>query len=127
MIEEAIEKLSKEPQKLSQKAEAVSGAVREALKKFCLQNAEFAQAVAQSEKTVADCLEYVVKGCGSSLSDITAYERAAEFYFSGAKVHCHMTIDLGDGGFSGEEEAAKAVTENKGGKRHITLDLDELL
>lgn len=127
MIEKAIEKLSKEPQKLSQKAKAVSGAVREALKKFCNQNAEFAQAVAQSEKTVADCLEYVVKGCGSSLSDITAYQRAAEFYFSGAKVHFSMTIDLGDGGFSGEEEAAKVVAENKCIKRHITLDLDELL
>lgn len=123
MIEEAIEKLSKEPQKLSQKAKAVSGAVREALKKFCLQNAEFAQAVAQSDKSIAECLEYVVKGCGNCISDLEAYEKAARFYFGGAKVHFSMTIDLGDGGFSGEKQAAPESPA----KKSITLDLDELL
>ncbi len=126
MLNKALEKLNEEPKKLSQKAKVVSDGVRGALIEFCKQNSEFAQAVAQSDKTVAECLEYVVNGCGSCLSDITAYERAVQFYFSGAKVHFHMTLDLGDGGFSGEDETAAPALEAPA-KNCITLDLDELL
>lgn len=125
MLNKALDKLNQKPDKLSQKAQAVSDDVLRTLKSFCTQNKEFAQAVAQSEKSVAECLEYVVKDCGGCLSDITAYERAASFYFSGAKVHFAMTIDLGDGGFSGESKTA-APPESPA-KKSITLDLDELL
>lgn len=125
MLDKALEKLDRKPEKLSRQAQAVSNDVLRTLKSFCVQNKEFAQAVAQSEKSVAECLEYVVKGCGSCLSDIAAYERAARFYFAGAKVHFQMILDLGDGGFSGENETTAAPPEAP--KKHITLDLDELL
>lgn len=124
MLNTALNKLNQKQDKLSQKAKAVSDDVLRTLKSFCTQNKEFAQAVAQSDKSVAECLEYVVKGCGSCLSNIVAYERAVGFYFDGAKVRCQMVLDLGDGGFSGENETA-ALPETP--KKHITLDLDELL
>lgn len=126
MLDKAVKKLDRKPEMLSQKAKAVSDGVRGALIEFCKQNSEFAQAVAQSKKSVAECLEYVVKDCGSCLSDITAYERAARFYFAGAKVHFQMILDLGDGGFSGEDETAAPAPEAPA-KNCITLDLDELL
>lgn len=124
MLDKALEKLDRKPEKLSRQAQAVSNDVLRTLKSFCAQNKEFAQAVAQSDKSIAECLEYVVKGCGSCLSDIAAYERAARFYFAGAKVHFQMILDLGDGGFSGENETAAPPEPPK---KHITLDLDELL
>lgn len=125
MLDKALEKLDRKPEKLSRQAQAVSNDVLRTLKSFCAQNSEFAQAVAQSDKTVAECLEYVVEGCGSCLSDIAAYERAARFYFAGAKVHFQMILDLGDGGFSGENKTA--APPEAPAKKHITLDLDELL
>lgn len=125
MLNKALDKLNQKPDKLSQKAKAVSDGVRGALIEFCKQNSEFSQAVVQSEKSVAECLEYVVKGCGSCLSDIAAYERAARFYFAGAKVHFQMILDLGDGGFSGENKTA--VPPEAPTKKCIMLDLDELL
>lgn len=125
MLDKALDKLHQKPDKLSQKAKAVSDDVLRTLKSFCAQNKEFAQAVAQSDKSVAECLEYVVKGCGSCLSDIAAYERAARFYFAGAKVHFQMILDLGDGGFSGENKTA--VPPEAPTKKCIMLDLDELL
>lgn len=124
-IKQAIDKLNQKSNKLSQKAKAVSDGVRGALIEFCKQNSEFAQAVAQSDKSIAECLEYVVEGCGSCLSDIAAYERAARFYFAGAKVHFQMILDLGDGGFSGENETA--APPEAPAKKQITLDLDALL
>ena len=44
IVEQAIKKLSENPKKLSQKADAVKGAVIRQLKSFCKQNSEFAQA-----------------------------------------------------------------------------------
>ena len=73
IVEQAIKKLSEDPKKLSQKADAVKGAVIRQLKSFCKQNSEFAQAVVQSKGTVADCLERTVKGCGSSISDFYSF------------------------------------------------------
>ena len=89
--------------KLSQKGNAVKNAVVTALTDFCRQNSEFAQAVEQSYKSVADCIEYTVKKAGNSISDLDVYKKAVEFYFPGATVKCQLTVDLGDGGFSNEK------------------------
>lgn len=105
--------------KLSPKAKAVAGAVEEALCLFCDQNAEFAQAVEQSGRTAAQCVESAVEGCGNSISDFDLYSRAVSFYFEGATVHFNMTIDLGDNGFSNA-----AADKPSGG---ISLSLDDLL
>lgn len=120
MTEKAIEKLDKEFNEckgLSQKGKAVSSAVLDALKSFCKQNTEFAQAVVQTDKTFADCVKSTVKDCGSSISDLEVYRKAVQFYFAGADVRFEMTLDLGDGGFSNAPEM----------KKPLRLSLDNLL
>lgn len=75
------------------KAQAMVGAVYDALKDFCLQDAEFAQAVVQGG-SFADCMAAVAKGVGQSISDIDAFGKAVAFYFPGAKIRVQMSIDL---------------------------------
>ena len=115
------EKLNSELKKakISKGAEVVKSGVLQALVSFAEQNLEFAQAIEQSDKSFADCLETTVKGTGNGISDLDAYKRAVTFYFPGADVKCTMTIDLGDGGFSNSEP----VPENKA----IEVSLDSLL
>ena len=93
--EQAVEKLDKEYQngKYDRYANAMKSAVRDALKDFCRQDEEFAQAVAQGG-SFEDCMKAVAKGVGGSLSDIEAYRRAVSFYFDGAKVEFQMKITL---------------------------------
>lgn len=72
----------------------MKSAVRDALKEFCRQDAEFAQAVVQGG-SFADCMASVAKGVkNGSISDLQAYSRAAEFYFQGSKVRFEMRIEL---------------------------------
>lgn len=117
MCEQAITKLDSEyaSAKLSKKGSAVGKSVVETLKDFCVQNEEFSQAVVQG-KSVGECIEYTVKGAGSSISDIEVYRKAVEFYFPGATVNFKMTVYLGDQGFSNSEPA-----------ENIDLSLDGLL
>lgn len=75
------------------KEKAMAGAVAEALRSFCRQDAEFAQAVDQGGSFAA-CMAAVAKGVGSSISDLDAYKKAVGFYFPGAKINFRMTIDL---------------------------------
>lgn len=134
MKEEAFRKLEAplDSSKLSRCGKLVSGHVIAALKEFCEQNSEFAQAIAQSDKTVAQCVEAAVKGASSYLSDIEVYRRAAAFWFEGATVRFTMTIDLGDNGFSNDLSAADSEetvsdTTQIPEKRGLSLSLDELL
>ena len=106
--------------KLTKKGSAVSGAVTSALEDFCRQNSEFEQAVLQGG-SLADCIEHTVKGCGNSISDIEVSRRAVEFYFPTAMIRTSMTLDLGDGGYSGEDKPITMST-NK-----VELSLDDLL
>lgn len=126
----AIEKLDKEfkDAKLSKYGQAVGASVMDALKTFCRQNEEFSQAIAQSSNSVAECIEYSVKGAKASMSDIEVYRRAVEFYFKGAIVNFEMTLDLGDGGTSNKPVPDdKAAEESKApGKRQIRLSFDDL-
>lgn len=96
MIEEAIKKLSEEKTEFKggKRETVMLSAVYNALINFCEQDSEFAQAVAQSEKTLTDCLASVAKGVGESISDIEAYKKAVRFYFPGADIKCTMAIDL---------------------------------
>ena len=36
----------------------------------------------------------MAKGCGSAISDLEAFRRAVRFYFPGADVKFHMTVNL---------------------------------
>ena len=120
MEEKAIEKLEnefKQAGKMSAKGQAVAETVLNALKEFCRQNSEFAQAVVQCDKPLKECIEYTVKECKSSISDNELYRRAAQFYFPTAEVHVTLTIDLGDNGFSN-----KQAEESKPNVLGISLD-----
>ncbi len=83
MKEQAIVKLNAEfdsAKNLSRCGEVVAKPVLEALTQFCEQNSEFAQAVAQSSRTIKDCIESTVKGAnGKGISDIEVYRRAVAF------------------------------------------------
>lgn len=91
---QAVDKLEKEKAAVTgQKEKAMADAVVAAMKDFCLQDKEFAQAIVQGG-TFADCMKAVAKGVGSYISDLDAYKKAVQFYFPGAKIQMQMTIDL---------------------------------
>ncbi|MBP3478115.1 MAG: hypothetical protein J6K03_01360 [Oscillospiraceae bacterium] len=91
---QAVAKLEKEKVAVAgQKEKAMADAVVAAIKDFCLQDEEFAQAIVQGG-TFADCMKSVAKGVGSYISDLDAYKKAVQFYFPGAKIQMQMTIDL---------------------------------
>ncbi|MFR4199630.1 MAG: hypothetical protein ACLT09_07055 [Flavonifractor plautii] len=69
--------------------------VSEALKDFCRQSGEFAQAVVQGGDFPA-CMAAVAKGAGDALSDLEAYRRAVSFYFPGAMVDMHLSIRMSE-------------------------------
>lgn len=92
--------------------EAVKLPVMQALMQFCEQDNEFAQAVAEpGSKSLAGCLEAVVKGCGNVLSDIEAYCRAASYYFDGAKVEMQMVIHVNPYDAAGGTGTMKPATK----------------
>ena len=102
-------------------AGAMKDAVCEALDGFCRQDAEFAQAVVQGG-AFADCMKAVAKGCGSAISDLEAFRRAVRFYFPGADVKFHMTVNLCA---DVEAEAAAATPAASVGPK--ILDLEDFL
>lgn len=106
---QAHKKLEAEQKNVAgQKEKAMAGLVLATIKDFCLQDEEFAQAVAQGG-TFSDCMKAVAAGVGQSISDIDAFKKAVQFYFPGAKVKMQLSIDLiGDAGQDGErgDEAA---------------------
>ena len=93
----AIQKLEKELAELdsscSAHVRAMKQPVHDALAEFCRQDAEFAQAVLQGG-SFADCMAAVANGVGQSISDLDAYRRAVQFYFPGADIRFHMSINL---------------------------------
>lgn len=94
LAKQAVKKLTDEKGKVAgQKEKAMAGAVFEALKDFCLQDEEFAQAVVQGG-SFFDCMKKVASGVGQSISDLDAYKKAVQFYFPSAEVKMQLTIDL---------------------------------
>ncbi|MCD7730296.1 MAG: PcfK-like family protein [Oscillospiraceae bacterium] len=121
----AIEKLEKESAQVkgNRMAMAMLDDVRRVLKDFCRQDEEFAQAICRSDKTLSDCMSYVADGVvRNSISDITAYKRAVEFYFPGADISFSMTIDLiGNAGGAAPSASAEAPK-----KSAMSMSFDEL-
>ncbi len=95
MQKEALAKLKAEKKtaKCDRYSSAMKGAVCEALELFCRQDGEFAQAVVQGG-TFEDCMKAVAKNCGNAISDLEVFRRAVQFYFPGADVKFHMTVNL---------------------------------
>lgn len=122
MSNEAIEKIKQElksTKKLNNKANAIKKAVADALICFCKQDEEFSQAIIDSDKTLSDCLNHIANGIGNSISDLEVYNKAVKFYFSGATVKFHMTIDLCG-------EVNKTTTQDKPKANIIDLNFDDL-
>lgn len=122
---QAVKKLNDEAKQVAgQKEKAMAGAVMAALRDFCRQDEEFAQAVVQG-KSFAECMKQVASGVGNSISDLDAYKKAVKFYFPGAEIRMEMTIDLI--GAAGEEPVGKAAAEKKAAApekpKAIKLDL----
>lgn len=123
MLEAALKKLD-EKEVVGGKAGIMAPAVVAALRDFCRQDAEFAQAVAQGG-SFKDCMAAVAKGVGGSLSDLEAYKRAVQFFFPGADVRMQLTIDLvGEAGRDNGRLIA-APTEEMG--TGIVLNLEDFL
>ena len=121
---DAIKKLQDSEQKKGAKskyATAVYSAVRDAMIGFCEQKAELADAVLQQEKTLGDCCERIMNGCGNSISDIEVYAKAVAFYFPGAKVEMKMTVYMSE--FEKEEKQAAA---SKPGAKILDLKFEDL-
>lgn len=97
----------------------VAAATAEALKSFCVQEAEFEQAIEQSGKTFKECLDEITKDISagnSGISDIEIYRRAVKFYFSTATVNFTMRIEL-----SGNNGGASTILNS------LSVSLDDLL
>ena len=92
-FEQAKKKLEAVKSVKGQKENAMLQPVREALIRFCEQDEEFAQAVAQGG-SLEDCMSAVAKGAGNHISDLDAYRKAVQFYFDGAEVVFQMKIDV---------------------------------
>ena len=118
---QALEKLDREYKagKYGNKENAMKSAVRDALRNFCEQDGEFAQAVAQGG-SFEDCMKKVANGVGSSISDLEAYRRAVQFYFPGADIAMTMTVNL----CASVETSEEAATEKKDS---VVLDLSDFL
>ena len=101
--------------------ELIAPAVAAALESFCEQEPEFEQAIEQSGKSFQECLDSVTKGCGNCLSDLEAYQKAVQFYFSTATVSFHMTIDLSGG------NGASPITMTETKSDVLSVSLDDLL
>lgn len=125
MLEEALKKLDKTKDIKGNRERLMAPAVAAALRDFCRQDAEFAQAVAQGG-SLQDCMTAVAKGVGGSLSDLEAYKRAVQFYFPGADVRMQLTIDLvGDADKDPGRPMAAPTDEGKG--TGIVLNLEDFL
>lgn len=102
-LEKAIAKIEEEYKsgKYDRYANAMKAEVKKALLSFVSQDEELAQAVVQGG-SFDECMKAVATNCGSHISDLTAFERAVQFYFPGARVRYQMSVDLiGDAGESG--------------------------
>lgn len=121
IIDAAVKRLKEQDReaKFDRYGAVLHAPVREALSDFCRQNAEFARAICQSDKHFGDCLKFVAKEITNAISDIDAYTRAVQFYFSGATVHFKMLIDVGDGVLN-ESELAKP-------EKPLEISLDNLI
>ncbi len=97
--EQAVQKLEAEKSsgKYDRYAQVMKARVCETLEFFCQQDGEFAQAVVQGGR-FEDCMKDVAaeaKSCGDGgIPDLEAFRRAVRFYFPGADVKFHMTINL---------------------------------
>ena len=95
IVRAAIEKITEGTKEVKgNKESAVKNEVRDALSSFCEQSEEFARAVTDTGKCMAECLTEIMKGVGNKISDFEVYRRAVAFFMEGAEVHAELRIVL---------------------------------
>lgn len=72
----------------------VKEAVRDTLCSFCQQSEEFARAVTETSKCLAECLTEIMKDAKNGISDFEVYRRAVAFFMEGAEVHAELRVIL---------------------------------
>ena len=104
----AIEKIDKEVKKFNggTKEKAVHTYVADALRDFCAKSDRFAEVLYKTRRSMSDCIKETMKNCGSSISDIEVYRRAARFYFPNSEVDFVMTITI-----SGDEPDEEYINQ----------------
>nr|WP_316624589.1 hypothetical protein [uncultured Ruminococcus sp.] len=129
IIAAAIDRLQKEDlhMEYDRYAKVMHAEVTSTLCCFCEQNAEFARAICQTDKTLDGCLKAVSKGVHTGISDLEAYTRAVQYYFAGATVSFKMLIDVGDGVLN--ETAAETQQKEKSAAKpqRLEIGLESLL
>lgn len=110
----ACEKINDEFQTFTgdNKAKAVSSYVCNVIQDFCKQDARFAEVVFQFKRSLSDCCADIMKGVGTSVSDIDVYRNAVKFYFPNSEVSMTMTIDI-TGNAPDESEIQKEAEKEK--------------
>ena len=121
MLEEVEEKLVEEmiAKCTGRHAFIVRPAVYAQLLHFAKQSEEFCQAILDSKKTINDCCEEIMKGCGTSISDLEVYRKMVAFYFPGADVEMTLTINLSADGQKNPLKSHK--------KKAVVLDLFDFI
>ena len=134
-LEKAIAKIEADYKsgKYDRYASAMKEEVKKALLSFVAQDEELAQAVVQGG-SFDECMKAVATNCGSHISDLTAFERAVQFYFPGARVRYQMSVDLigdADGETDTSSVTAHAAPPSPQGEgikpRGKILDLSDFL
>lgn len=106
----AVEKIAEELKtfKGDRYGEAVKKHVAATITHFCEQEPRFAEVVYKTKRTLSDCCAEIMKGCGTSISDIDVYRGAVKNYFPNAEVVFTMTISI-DGDAPSEDEMNREV------------------
>jgi hypothetical protein len=114
--QQAIDKINEDPKVTDRHYSIIRDGVVAALESFIKQDDEFAQAVVQGG-TTEEMFKSVGKKIGSKtgVSDFEVYQSAVEFFFPGAKIEFHMTIDL-----------CGSVREHKTERTSLDLSFDDL-
>ncbi len=114
--QQALEKVKEDPKVTNRCCSIIRSKTVEVLEGFINRYDEFAQAVVQGG-TMKEMFEKVCKYIGSrtGVSDFEVYQAAVEFFFAGAKIEFHMTIDL-----------CGSVRENKTERTSLDLSFDDL-
>ena len=92
-----IERLEKEYESCKTagaRGNVFNGPVLNVLKGFCASDAEFAQLLHDSDKTLKGCFEAVSEQGYSGTSDFEVYSNAIRYYLPGVTVHMTLWVDM---------------------------------
>lgn len=92
-----IERLEKEYESCKTagaRGNVFNGPVLNVLKGFCASDAEFAQLLYDSDKTLKGCFEAVSEQGYSGTSDFEVYSNAIRYYLPGVTVHMTLWVDM---------------------------------